>query len=58
MKYFKIYLLTAAISFSVLACNSNREPSKGTGQDDGINTIDSSRSQTSDTAAPGAPPKE
>ena len=46
-------MLIPVIAMTAFACNSEPKNSQGTGQEDGINTIDSTPAQTSDTVAPG-----
>lgn len=55
MKRLKISLFALAGTAFLFACN-NQQPSQKTGQENGVNTIDSTKSQTSGTTAPGAPP--
>ncbi len=55
MNTIKSFIAVSLITVAFAACNSDPENGKQTGQEDGINTIDSTESQTSDTTAPGAP---
>jgi hypothetical protein len=55
MKRLQLSLFAFSIVSLMLACQPNRS-SKKTGQDNGFNTIDSTKSQTSGTIAPGRPP--
>lgn len=57
MKISRKILAIAVIAFSLSACSNNKqEPSQKTGQEDGMNTIDSTHSQTTDSVAPGSRP--
>lgn len=48
-------LMITLIAVTLVACGSNTEPSQGTGQGDGVSTIDSTKSeeQMDGTKAPG-----
>jgi hypothetical protein len=53
MKKLRISLLVSSVALSLFACNSQQEPKKDTSQDSGVNTLDGTKYQKSDTAAPG-----
>ena len=48
-------LVITLVAVTLFACSSNTEPSQGTGQGDGVSTIDSTKSedQMDGTKAPG-----
>ena len=55
MKKLRPLLIISIVTFTLFSCNSNQEPTQGTGQDDGVSTIDSTKSETQmdGTKAPG-----
>lgn len=56
MKRLKIFLFAASITSLLFACQQNQKATQKTGQENGLNTIDSTKSQTSGEIAPGTPP--